>query len=94
MAYDASSEDRFSRDPDRVPRTRTARDAPHETNTSWYWLFVLPFVFLLFPFIYNTSSPELFGMPFFYWYQMLWIPLTAIITIGVYLKTRGGRDAR
>ncbi|MGI0018379.1 MAG: DUF3311 domain-containing protein [Nitrosotalea sp.] len=23
--------------------------------------------------IYNRDSPELFGMPFFYWFQMFWL---------------------
>ena len=84
MAYDASREDRFTRDPDRTGRTRR-----HEANTAWYWLFVLPFVFTLLPFIYNTKSPELIGMPFFYWYQTAWIVITAVITFFVYTKTRG-----
>jgi hypothetical protein len=87
MAYDASREDRFTRDPDRAGRTGTAR--PHERNTGWYWLFVLPFVFTLLPFIYNTSSPELIGIPFFYWYQTAWIVVTAVITFAVYVRTRG-----
>jgi hypothetical protein len=28
-------------------------------------------------------------MPFFYWYQMIWVPITVIITILVYVKTKG-----
>ena len=90
IANDASREDRFARDPDATGGPpgagRTRRD---ETNTSWYWLFVLPFVFTLLPFIYNTSSPEFIGMPFFYWYQTLWIVITAVITLIVYNKSRG-----
>lgn len=23
--------------------------------------------------IYNTASPELFGLPFFYWFQIAWL---------------------
>ena len=89
MAYDASRENRFTRDPDGTTPTGTRRAVRHERNTSWYWLFVLPFVFTLLPFIYNTRSPEFIGMPFFYWYQTLWIVVTAVITVAVYFKTRG-----
>jgi uncharacterized membrane protein len=89
MAYDASREDRFTRDPDGATRTGTRRAGRHESNTTWYWLFVLPFVFTLLPFIYNTGSPEFIGMPFFYWYQTAWIVVTAVITLLVYSKTRG-----
>jgi len=27
--------------------------------------------------IYARQAPELFGMPFFYWYQMLWVLIDA-----------------
>jgi hypothetical protein len=48
----------------------------------------VPLLGTLFPFIYNTNDPELIGIPFFYWYQMLWIPLSVICTLVVYTKTR------
>ena len=33
------------------------------------------------------------GVPFFYWYQFLWIALTSLVTFGVYLLAHsGGRD--
>ena len=89
MASDASREERFIRDPDGARRTGTGRAGPRESNTAWYWLFVLPFVFTLLPFIYNRKSPELIGMPFFYWYQTVWVVITGVIVYIVYLKTRG-----
>jgi Protein of unknown function (DUF3311) len=58
-----------------------------ERGRGAYWLFLLPFVGTFFPWIYNTDSPELFGIPFFYWYQMAWVPLTVILTILVYRAT-------
>jgi 1-acyl-sn-glycerol-3-phosphate acyltransferase len=27
--------------------------------------------------LYNTDSPELIGLPFFYWFQILWLVATA-----------------
>jgi hypothetical protein len=88
MAYDASREDRFTR---AGPDATRPRGVPTtDRNHGWYWLFAIPFVATLLPWIYNTESPELFGIPFFYWYQMAWVPATVIITVFVYRKTKGG----
>ena len=54
----------------------------------WYLLLLLPFAGLLYPPLYATEDPELFGFPFFYWYQFAWVPVTALITYFVYRKTR------
>jgi hypothetical protein len=56
---------------------------------AWYWLLIVPLLGVLIPSFYNERSPELIGIPFFYWYQMLWIPLGVAITVLVYIKTRG-----
>jgi len=45
----------------------------------WYWLLVAPFVATLWPPFYAHRDPILFGFPFFYWYQMLWVVLTALL---------------
>jgi hypothetical protein len=37
-------------------------------------------------------DPKLAGIPFFYWYQFLWIALTAIIVGLVYVLAHGGRE--
>lgn len=34
--------------------------------------------------LYNRPEPALWGIPFFYWYQMLWIPLGAVLLYPVY----------
>jgi hypothetical protein len=52
----------------------------------WFSLLLLiPFIMLLWPAFYNRSDPSLFGIPFFYWYQILWIILTAVLIMIVYL---------
>lgn len=39
--------------------------------------------------IYNTGFPELFGIPFFYWFQTVWLFATACFYIAfAYLKGR------
>ena len=57
-------------------------------STRWNWLLILPAIGLLFPAIYARQTPELFGFPFFYWYQFAWVFLTAGITAVVYFLAR------
>ncbi len=47
-------------------------------------LLLLPFIVLLWPPFYNFREPSFIGIPFFYWFQLLWIIITAIITAVVY----------
>jgi hypothetical protein len=54
----------------------------------WYWLLLVPFVATLFPPFYAHAAPALFGFPFFYWYQILWIVISALIVWVVYQTTR------
>jgi hypothetical protein len=54
----------------------------------WYVLLVPPFAGLLYPPLYAKQDPELFGFPFFYWYQFAWVIVTALLTGLVYLATR------
>ena len=54
----------------------------------WYWLLLIPLVGVLIPPIYNFEDPRLAGIPFFYWYQLLWVPLSVLVTVVVYRKTR------
>jgi hypothetical protein len=54
----------------------------------WYLLLVLPYVGLLWVPIYATDEPELWGFPFFYWYQFVWVPVTALLIGIVHRKLR------
>jgi hypothetical protein len=47
-------------------------------------LLIVPFVAVLWTPFYNSSEPSLAGVPFFYWYQMLWILLGAALLYPVY----------
>ncbi len=55
----------------------------------WYLLLLIQFIAVLWPPFYNTAEPTLIGMPFFYWYQLLWVILGAILTAIVYFATDG-----
>jgi hypothetical protein len=38
--------------------------------------------------LFARSTPKLGDFPFFYWYQLIWIPLVAILTSLAYLLTK------
>ena len=40
------------------------------------------------PEIYNRTSPSIGGIPFFYWYELAWIPVAGALSYLVYLATR------
>ena len=42
-------------------------------------LLLLPFVGLLWVPFYNFQEPALFGFPFFYWYQLAWVPISSLL---------------
>jgi len=56
-----------------------------------WMLLLVPFVGLLWVPFYNSLEPALVGLPFFYWYQLLWVPLT---TLTIYFVYRMSRDDR
>lgn len=33
---------------------------------------------------FNVAEPSLFGIPFFYWWQLLWVPLSGLFIAIVY----------
>ena len=57
-----------------------------EESAMWV-LLLLPFVGLLWVPFYNGTLPSLFGFPFFYWYQFLWVPITSFL---IWLVWRDG----
>ena len=40
---------------------------------------------------YNHLTPAFGGFPFFYWYQLMWVPIVAILSAAAYLLSRLGR---
>ncbi len=43
---------------------------------------------------YARLTPRLLGFPFFYWYQLLWVVLGAVLTGAAYLLVRSDERAR
>ena len=63
---------------------------PSRRRRSWLPLLLLiPFIVLLWPLFYNFREPEFVGFPFFYWFQLLWVIITAIIMAIVYFGGNG-----
>jgi hypothetical protein len=56
-------------------------------------LFV-PFVAMLWVATYARTGPALFGMPFFYWYQMAWVLISAVLTSVAYQLVKRDEAAR
>ncbi|HWG69265.1 MAG TPA: DUF3311 domain-containing protein [Steroidobacteraceae bacterium] len=53
----------------------------------WYLLFVVQFLIILWPPFYNRVDPTVLGIPFFYWFQLLWVIVSAVLTAVVYVAT-------
>ena len=59
-----------------------------QRGRGWLLLLLLPFAGLLYPPLYNRVDPQIFGFPFFYWYQLLWVFLTTALLGLVYWRRR------
>jgi hypothetical protein len=60
----------------------------------WYWLLLIPLVALLWVPLFNRVEPQLFGIPFFYWYQLAWVLISAAVTAVVYAQTTHGGETK
>lgn len=49
-----------------------------------YVLLIIPFIATLWVPFYAGPNPALGGIPYFYWYQFLWVIITAVLTAVVY----------
>lgn len=56
-----------------------------------FLLLAVPVVAVLVPEIYSRDAPAIGGMPFFYWWQLLWIAVVAVCMGIVYAITRSPR---
>ncbi len=58
-------------------------------------LLIIPYIGTLWVATYNSVTPPVWGIPFFYWYQFLWIAIAALITTVVYVaeSSEGSRHS-
>ena len=64
--------------------TSAARGSTARTSL-WIVIFLALFAVTLWVPLYNRVEPTLFGVPFFYWFQFIWIIVAAIVTGVAYL---------
>ncbi|MEV6023518.1 DUF3311 domain-containing protein [Streptomyces sp. NPDC052036] len=55
---------------------------------------VAPFVAMLWVGSYAKTDPAFIGIPFFYWYQMLWVLISTALTMTAYQLWRRDQRAR
>lgn len=64
--------------------------------SAWNLLLLIPLLILVTP-LFNFDGPRLFGLPFFYWFQLAFVVAGVLCTGIVYLATKDkprnqGRD--
>jgi Protein of unknown function (DUF3311) len=74
----------------RPARHQAPQDRRRE-RSRWYLLLLVALVVPLLTPLYNRISPELWGLPFFYWCQMAFVVMGASVTGIVQLATRRRR---
>jgi hypothetical protein len=70
-----------------LPTIQPAFAAGNFRSIAMRFLLLVPFIGLLWVPFYNSVEPSLFGFPFFYWYQLAWVPITSLIIWLVYKAT-------
>jgi hypothetical protein len=67
--------------------------SPDRRPVRWHWsrvLLVVPFVATMWVPSYNTVDPAIWGIPFFYWYQLAWIIISGALIGAVYFIEHRG----
>jgi len=55
-----------------------------------YLLLLIPCVIAIAVPLYNSLEPAFLGMPFFFWFQLALIPVSALFILAAYLLDRRG----
>lgn len=65
--------------------------ARRSDHSPWNYLLLIPIALPLLTFVYNSETPKLFGIPFFYWFQMLLAPLAVLASVSAFYLSRRTR---
>ena len=57
-------------------------------------LLAIPLVALALVPTYSRERPAVWGFPFFYWYQILWVFITPLLTFLAYTIIKRARDSK
>lgn len=52
----------------------------------WFVLLLAPFIGVLWVPFFNRVDPQIWGVPFFFWYQFSWVVVSALVTALVYFR--------
>ena len=66
------------------PRSDPGSSAERSDRSPLNWLLLVPLLLVLWPPLFNHRDPTLFGIPFFYWFQLAVIPIGVVCTALVY----------
>ena len=69
-------------------------DKPKKRFRAVHLLLLIPYVAMMWVPSYNRIEPMIAGIPFFYWYQMLWIVLGAAVLLPIYFSEERGKDGQ
>jgi hypothetical protein len=67
---------------------------PAATKVAVAVLLIIPCAALAAVPLYSRETPRLWGWPFFYWFQVLWVLITPILTYAAYVLIARGRGER
>jgi membrane protein implicated in regulation of membrane protease activity len=80
------------------PRSLSTVTSPPRAHTgTWILVGVLlaaAIVGTLWVPFYNRATPALGGFPFYYWYQLIWVPIVAVLSATAYLLARRAQRDR
>ena len=77
---------------DGIDRPLWSQRTPPSRRHGYQWLLILPGIAPLLTPLYNRREPALWGIPFFYWYQLACAVFSVIVITFVYLMTKGRRS--
>ncbi|HZC69130.1 MAG TPA: DUF3311 domain-containing protein [Jatrophihabitans sp.] len=67
---------------------------PARTIVSVAVLLIIPCAALAAVPTYSRETPKLWGWPFFYWYQVMWVLITPVLTYTAYVLIKRARGDR
>lgn len=81
-------------EPDVRPEPRRSHRLPTGTAIAVVVLLAIPCLALALVPIYSRETPKIGGWPFFYWYQVLWVLITPVLTYAAYVLIKRARGEK
>lgn len=76
------------------PQPKRASRLPVMTTVVVAVLLLIPCVALAAVPTYSRETPKLWGWPFFYWYQVMWVLITPVLTYLAYVLIKRARGEK